>query len=412
MRVLFMAPQPFFQERGTPIAVKLALEALGKKLLRESDHKDAPIDLLTYAEGEDISIPGVRIIRIPSPPSLRGLRPGISCKKLGCDVIFAFKAFQLLWKARHEQYAVIHAVEESVFIAWVAKQLFGIPYVYDMDSSLALQVVEKWRCCTLLLPVLQWFERLAIRGSIAVAPVCDALQAIATKHGASHTVMLRDVSLLPAHEQAESDAAHPFGTDVPVGRPVLLYVGNLESYQGIDLLIESFARVAHHPSLPSLVIIGGNAESIAHYQAKVAQLGGCNGGVFFLGPRPVRDLKQYLTSADILLSPRIKGNNTPMKIYSYLHAGRALVATDLETHRQVLDEEISVLCAPTPAQYAEGLERVLSDTALRDAIGERARVRAETLYTPAAFEEQLSSLYDAVAARVVRPAVASAPYGT
>jgi glycosyltransferase involved in cell wall biosynthesis len=395
-----MAPQPFFQERGTPIAVKLALEALGRKLQRSSNQTDDPIDLLTYAEGEEVAISGVCIIRIPSPSILCNLRPGISVKKLVCDIIFAWKAFALLWRARHNQYAVIHAVEESVFIAWLAKQLFGVPYVYDMDSSLALQVVEKWRLCAPLLPILQWFERVAVRGSLAVAPVCDALEAIANKHGAAHTVMLRDVSLLPDQELSPSDTHQPFGPDVPLGRPILLYVGNLETYQGIDLLLESFARVAHHNTLPCLVIIGGNEGSIAQYRRKVAQLGGCNESVFFLGPKPVRDLKHYLMHADILLSPRIKGNNTPMKIYSYLHAGRALVATDLETHRQVLDEEIAVLCAPTAAQFAQGLELVLSDSALREAIGNRARSRAENLYTPAAFETQLSALYDAVAARV------------
>ena len=52
-----------------------------------------------------------------------------------------FKAMRL---ACRKHYHLVHAVEESVFIALVLKWLFKIPYVYDMDSSLAQQIVEKY----------------------------------------------------------------------------------------------------------------------------------------------------------------------------------------------------------------------------------------------------------------------------
>jgi glycosyltransferase involved in cell wall biosynthesis len=111
-------------------------------------------------------------------------------------------------------------------------------------------------------------------------------------------------------------------------------------------------------------------------------------------------LRCYLTKADILVSPRIKGNNTPMKIYSYLHAGRALVATDLPTHRQVLTEDISILAPADPDGFAAALKRLLDDPPLRAAVGERARLKAEDLYTPAAFEAQLHALYEKVQQRI------------
>ena len=144
MKVLFLAPQPFYQERGTPIAVKIALESLAKKLAQASPPSPA-IDVLCYAEGEDITIPGVRINRIWGLRILAGVRPGISVKKLLCDVIFLFATLLLVWRNRNDQYSVLHAVEESVFIAWLVKKVWGIPYIYDMDSSMSLQVTEKWR---------------------------------------------------------------------------------------------------------------------------------------------------------------------------------------------------------------------------------------------------------------------------
>ncbi len=400
MRILVLAPQPFYQERGTPIAVRLALEALARKLDLEA--RDEPvIDLLTYGEGEEIEVPGVKIIRIPTPSCLIGIRPGISLKKLLCDVIFTFATLKLLWQARNAQYTVVHAVEESVFIAWLAKQLFSTPYIYDMDSSLALQVVEKWWLLKPALPILRFFERLAVRGSVAVAPVCDALEAIATHHGSPHTVMLRDVSLLPLEDRDLMGRSEVFGEAVRDSQPIVLYVGNLESYQGIDLLVESFALIRSHPSCPHLAIIGGTTEAIAKYRAKAQSLG-CEGCVSFLGPRPVAHLKSYLLQADILVSPRIKGNNTPMKIYSYLHSGKPLLATDLPTHRQVLDEEISVLAPAEPEGFAEGLRQLLDDPVQRHMVGERARAKAEKLYTREAFEAQLFALYEQVEQRVSR----------
>lgn len=398
MKILVLAPQPFYQERGTPIAVRLALETLARTL---GLTKESPpsIDLLVYAEGQDIEIPGVRIIRVKTPSFLRGIRPGISCKKLLCDLYFLKRAFSLLWKARGDQYRVIHAVEESVFIAWLAKRLLGIPYIYDMDSSLAMQVTEKWRWCKPLLAIFQFLEGVAVRGSIAVAPVCDALEVIAHQHGSTNTVMLRDISLLPNEAKSQTARTSLFGSDVRDDQPVILYVGNLESYQGIDLLLESFALVRNHPARPHLVVVGGDQGSIRRYQEKSERLD-CASHVSLVGPKPLSDLRDLLVSADILVSPRIKGNNTPMKIYSYLHSGTPLVATDLPTHRQVLDDEVSILVAAQPLSFAAGLTQLLDSPELRQVVGDRARKRAQSLYTVEAFEQQLRSLYERVAAGV------------
>lgn len=393
MRVLFLAPQPFYQERGTPIAVRLALEALSKRL---DGNPDCGIDVLTYGEGDDIPIEGVQIHRIPTPRYLTGIRPGISFRKLLCDTIFFASTLSMLWRARHNQYRVVHAVEESVFIAWFAKHLFGVPYIYDMDSSLALQLTEKWWWCKPLLPMLRALERLAVRGSIAVAPVCDALEALANQYGSRSTVLLRDVSLLPGtgdHQDGSVDVRAELRAEND--QPIFMYIGNLETYQGIDLLLESFARIAQHAARPLLVIVGGTPSSIASYREKAAALN-CSSNVIFMGPRPVAHLCTYLDAADILVSPRTRGNNTPMKIYSYLHSGRPVLATDLSTHRQVLDNEIAILSAPSPGPFSESMLRLLEDSTLRKELGSRARERAEHLYTVEAFERQIAALYDRI----------------
>jgi glycosyltransferase involved in cell wall biosynthesis len=399
MRVLVLAPQPFYQERGTPIAVRLAVETLAKKFARSTMPSVPQIDLLVYNEGSDIEIAGVRLMRVKTPHWLSGVRPGISLKKVACDVLFTVHTLGLLWRTRKNRYDVIHAVEESVFIAWLAKKIFGIPYVYDMDSSLALQLTEKWWWCKPALQLLQYLEAVAIRGSTSVAPVCDALHAIALRCGSASTIMLRDVSLLPTSCQSTVDRSILFGAAIPEDERVILYVGNLEAYQGIDLLLESFARICRDEGNARLVIVGGPQEAINRYSQKASQLG-CSDRVLFTGPRPVHELPKLLLAADILVSPRIKGNNTPMKIYSYLHSGTALLATDLPTHHQVVTTSIAMLAKPAPEPFGDALRLLLRDDELRKRLGAAAKRTAEQLYTVEAFESQLGALYDTVAARI------------
>src|SRR5207302_10840226 len=62
-----------------------------------------------------------------------------------------------------------------------------------------------------------------------------------------------------------------------------------------------------------------------------------------------------LLAADLLVSPRSRGTNTPLKIYQYLRSGRATVATRLLTHTQVLSDETAILTGATAREFADGV---------------------------------------------------------
>ncbi len=371
--------------------MRLALQVLAER----AGHQ---VDLLTYHEGIDVSIPNVRSYRIKAPSWLKNIGPGISARKLLCDAIFTLTVLRMVWRERHEPYQLIHAVEESVFIAWCVKLLFRIPYIYDMDSSLAMQLTEKWWPLRPLFPFLQALERFAVRGSLAVVPVCDALAVIANQHGSSEVHVLSDISLLESSTADSAPSLREEGS-IPANHLVALYIGNLEAYQGIDLLLESFAHAARVHTKSELVIIGGTEEHIRHYQAKAAALG-IAARVRFLGPRPVTLLSPYLAQADILLSPRVRGNNTPMKLYSYLHARRALLATALPTHTQVIDSSVALLANPDPQLFGEAFVKLLEDATLRQRLADAAFALAERRYTFTAFRRTLNHIYDRVGQRI------------
>lgn len=376
MRVLLLAPQPFFQHRGTPIAVK----ALADVLSGQGHH----VDILTYHVGEDVPIGSGSIHRISPIPGIRDVRPGFSMQKVVCDMAMFWRCFGLV---RGGRYDVIHAVEEAVFFAMVVRRTFGIPYVYDMDSSLPVQLLQARPWLGPLRPLLEGMERMAVRGSIGVVAVCRSLEETARAYapGAS-VVRLEDVSLLPP---APGDEDPPTTAEEP---PTVMYVGNLEPYQGIDLLLESF-RIAVRSTPARLVIVGGASSDVSRYAPRVAALG-LSDRVEFLGARPISELGSHLRRATILVSPRTQGNNTPMKIYSYLDSGRPVLATRLPMHLEVLDDSIAVLKEPSPEAMSAGMISLLRDPELRSRLASAARIRVTREFSPASFRTKLLSFYE------------------
>jgi glycosyltransferase involved in cell wall biosynthesis len=388
VKILLLAPHPFYQARGTPIAVKTVLEFL-------SERGDS-VDVLTYAEGTDVQIPNCRVYRIPRVPGLRNIRPGFSFKKVACDALMVGSCLRMV---RRTRYDLIHAVEESAFIASLMRALTGVPYVYDMDSSLAEQMVEAYPRLGFASPALRRMEALAVRRSAGVLAVCAALEDVALGHDPGKLVgRVEDTTLLP---DGMSDGRNgPILPDAD-GGPVALYVGNLETYQGIDLLLEGFRHTLRAVPKARLVIVGGRQADIAHYGNRAAALG-IGQAVQFLGPRPVALLADLLREADVLVSPRLKGLNTPMKIYSYLDSGSAVLATRLRTHTQVLDDRLAYLVDPEPAALGRGLAELMSDPELRGRLAASAKEYVQREHTPQAARRKLEAFYTTMEARVRR----------
>jgi glycosyltransferase involved in cell wall biosynthesis len=174
---------------------------------------------------------------------------------------------------------------------------------------------------------------------------------------------------------------------------MLMYVGNLEPYQGIELLLESFSLVLKATEKADLVIIGGQVSDVCRYQQKAHHLG-IQRRVHFCGPRPLEHLGEYLAEADILVSPRISGNNTPMKLYSYLDSGTAILATALPTHTQLLDGQVAMLAEPSPKAFSEAMLRLIEDKNLRQKLGHAGKKLVEEHYSYRVFREKLTGLFD------------------
>lgn len=384
MRILLLAPHPFFTQRGTPIAEKMLLQVLAAE-----GHE---IDVLTFPEGEDPGIPGVRVGRVSAP---RGMRPGFSLKKLAGD---AAMLGACLARVRKSRYDVVHAVEESVFIALLCKWVFGVPCVYDMDSGLARQMVDRFSWLAPVRFLLDACERLAVRGSSGTLAGCRALAVQARAwHPGGLIAPLEDVSFV----EPGAGGGEGLIPEEWQGDPIVLYVGNLAAYQGIDLLLEGFARALPEVPRARLVIMTGSADRVGHYRSLAESLG-IAGSVHFAGPRPVEELGACLRQATLQVSPRVHGDNTPMKVFSCLDSGRPLLATRLPTHTQVLDDDVALLVEPEPGAMGKGMARLLNDEVLRERLAANARQLVQRDFTLDAFRRKLLAFYDALEERIGR----------
>lgn len=389
MRVLVVAPQPFFAERGTPIAVRRLVETLCA-----DGHR---VDLLTYPFGEHVEVDGLEIHRCARFPGVRRVGIGFSVGKILLDLMLLPKLFRM---AKAGRYDMVHAVEESVYLTLLLRWRHRADVVYDMDSSLADQLADTHAVFRFIQPLLSRIEQWAIRGADVVAPMCQELADYAADvRDTEDPVVLHDVPL--GNGSDARPRARPTSGESEA-RPLALYVGNLEAYQGIDLLVDA---VEHLPDdVPvSIQVVGGPTDEAERFRS-VVERRGLESRIEFVGPRPVEQLHSLLAEADILLSPRTKGSNTPLKIYSYMESGRPILATRLSTHTQVLDDSTALLVDPSPDAYARGLVRLVGDERLRSALGASARRRVRRSYSPWSFTRKVRDIYGSSVRRAERTA--------
>jgi glycosyltransferase involved in cell wall biosynthesis len=380
-----IAPEPFFEPRGTPFSEFHRIRAL-----TDLGHQ---VDLVTYPFGRDVTMPRLRLFRCRRPPFVRSIGIGPSIAKIPLDVFLTFKVLGRLWR---ERYDAIHSHEEGGLIGVVFAALWRLPHLYDMHSSLPQQLTNfAFSRSRFIRQVFLAIERLMIGRSRVIIVICPAL---------ADTVRGIDPEARPVLiENAPGSSATP-ATPLQVEgirrayqlsptAPVVLYTGTFEAYQGLDLLFRAMAHV--HQTMPDarLLLVGGKPDQIelAREEARTA---GIAGVTIFAGERPAEEIPAYLLACDVLVSPRSRGTNTPLKIYQYLRSGTPIVATRLLTHTQVLTDETAILTGASATEFAEGILEALRNKGRAAAVGERARRLADTKYTYEAYLERTRQAYD------------------
>lgn len=171
--------------------------------------------------------------------------------------------------------------------------------------------------------------------------------------------------------------------DLP-SSPTVMCTGHLYAGRGADL----FLALAKSIPQAHFVWVGGRVDDIATWKQRSEAQNIPN--ITFTGFVPNQDLPLYQSAADILLMPysrSIMGSSgtadsasvaSPMKMFEYMAAGRAIVTADLPVIREVLNEKIAVFCDPDQLEnWRIALEELLRSDARRNELGRRAREHVE-----------------------------------
>ncbi len=379
-----VAPQPFFRARGTPFSVLHRIRALCS-----AGHQ---VDLITYPFGEDISFDGLTIHRAAKPPLVNDVKIGPSFAKILLD----WPVYQLTKRLlRENSYDVLHSHEEAAFFCVGLAKKHSLLHVYDMHSSLPAQL--KTFGSFDVAPIRGTFEYLenkVLKTCDGVITICEDLAdtALPICGDTPHAMIENTADDRKAFGSDREDVRDAFRLD---GKHVILYTGTFESYQGLDILLVAMQVLVERQPKAHLLMVGGQAHQIESYKSMAKRLG-IDENITFTGMISPSRIPSFQDVSDIIVSPRSSGTNSPLKIYGYMRCGRPVVATNLFTHTQVLDDSVALLVDPTPDALAAGIERLISDPDLAASIGAAATRRAEADFSDDAYVRKVLKFYEEV----------------
>ena len=384
-RVLLISPQPYFAWRGSSIRVKFDVRALADL--------GYEVDLLTLPIGEDeASTPG-RVIRVWNLFGSNSISIGPSVLKLWFDLLLFIKGLLLVISNRYD---VIHGTEEAGFLAWLLSKPGRCKSVYEKHSDAASY--KKGALQNIVLNAYLAVEHFTCRHADLV--ICTGPGLKKQAESVAPNALIHDISDIPSSlvvPQEEEIASARKKLGATENQVLVTYVGSFAVYQGIDIIFDAIPLVYANQNVANsalrFVIIGGNAEQIAERSKTLAAQGISSDLVHFAGLIPPDELPAYLAASDILMAPRKAGVNTPLKVLDYFKAGGAIVATDTEANRFILDSSCARLCEFSAAAFAQAIVDLAADPDQRNKLAEAGHTMYQKKFNFEVFTSLLGDAY-------------------
>jgi glycosyltransferase involved in cell wall biosynthesis len=178
-----------------------------------------------------------------------------------------------------------------------------------------------------------------------------------------------------------------------------MWVGGFYPWHDLDLLLESFTLVLQKQPRARLVLVGEGQTRTALEQR--VRRNGLQHAVIMTGAIAHTSVPEMVSIAEIAVVPAAPvpasrgGTGTPLKLFEYMAAGKAIVATAQNQAAEVIQDGLNGLLveAGDVNRFAEAILKLLNDPAERVRLGQNARQQAIELYSWEQYTRRLEAIY-------------------
>ena len=381
LRILMIAPTPYFSDRGCHVRIYEEAKALVAR-----GHQ---VRVVAYGLGRDLA--PVPVDRIPPLPWYRKQEAGPSWHKPYLDLLLFFKAFSVArWFKPHLVHGHLH---EGALVGWTVARPLGVPLLFDYQGSLSGESLnhgffrQGGILCRLFRGIESRINRLANRIITSSTPGMQELTEQWQLPPERVTVLADGVDLAETFQYEQAKARQQLGLSDE--SPVIVYLGLLNQYQGIELLLRA-AQLMLRQEVRFQLLIMGYPE--AQYRSLAATLQ-INAVVTFTGQIDYRRAPQLLASGDLAVSPKVSATEANGKLLNYMACALPVVVFDTPVNRELLGDDGWYAAYGDAEDLARCLTAALAERSSLTERGARLRVRAEALFSWQQRARELEKIY-------------------
>lgn len=384
LRILAIAPTPFFVDRGGHVQIyeqARALIKLGNWL-----------ELCTYHIGRDM--PGIPTRRIPNVPRYKKTDAGPSYQKLYLMILLFFLSWREIRRFKPD---ILHGHGwDGCWIAYTLYKLTGVPFVFDMQGSFTGEIVAHGyaKADSLYFKFLKWIERRTLH-----------LGTVVTQSEQMVKDAIRDFGVRPdrifhTYDGVDTEDLNPDvkpgnlrqELDLPPDKKIVVFLGLLKPYQGVDSLLEAIRILVYEMGYMGahFLIMGFPDED--KYRGKARELGVAEYATF-PGKIDYKQRKHYYALGSLAVAPKLSPTEGDGKIYDYLAMGLPIVAYDRPASKEILGNLAFYAELGNAGSLACALHTALMDEARAAELGRKGRQMAVEKYSWLAVARRLTVAY-------------------
>jgi glycosyltransferase involved in cell wall biosynthesis len=381
LRILMIAPTPFFADRGCHVRIYEEARALTKL-----GHE---VCIVTYHLGRDM--PGVRVVRTPHIPWYSKLEAGPSWHKPYLDILLLLKC---LAEARSFRPHLLHAhLHEGALIGSVLKNLLYIPLLFDYQGSLSGESLNHgfFRAESPLMKIFKILERFIDRRADHIITSSDK-----GRQELIHEWKITSGKVTGLIDGVDTEIFRPCNRsearrvlEISEGEKLVVYLGLFNRYQGVDLLLDAISLVKVKAPDVRFLLMGFPDEE---YRRKATDMG-IDDVITFTGRVNYDRAPLFLSAGDLAVSPKLSQTEANGKLFNYIACGLPTIVFDNQVNREILGDDGIYVEHGNTSLLAEAIISTIHNCDLMVPLSEQVRERAIRIHSWDTRSRQLVSLY-------------------